>query len=512
MAPGRGHRAPLDVVGPSARGRRQAGPVDHSYHSIPSLDEAFVAQVCQRLVDGLAARPKQGRHRPLGQLDFAVRVRLIEKELASGERQAAGQHWCELVQRVRRVEAPARLLIQLAPVLGALGRKKEALQTLQLAACSPDLSPGMALRVVDLAANVDAPSTLRAARIALTSADLHETKRARLRQLANDLTAQGVREIEPPTDQDPLLDRSLEIAEDDFRPPVVATAPSDDDSDGRFALSADGSLVTGEDEGYLSGALYDETTPQQPGADAAPQTRHAPAPPPPEPFLDPDGLDFDDMPATPGLALHGLDLEAEEMEAVGALVDETPSTDVDYRAGANAISGAYSAEDEDAEGPRDEATDALDAIAMGVALDSARFSDAKVVEAIPLELGADRLALQQSGGRRGHVEFARVDAVSVAAIQGLGPKPVVLLDLLANWTSLEGGVLRLIRLRSDQFDARALVPDAEDGVEAFKMLTQILLEQCAAVALPNHLAAVGQPFRVCEQLEDYERDILQIDR
>jgi membrane associated rhomboid family serine protease len=431
----------------------------------------------------------------------AIFQRLVEKELASGERQAAADHWCELVQRVRRIEAPPRLLLQLTPLLLALDHEKEAVETLQLAACSPELSPGMALRVVDLAADLDSPCALRAARIALTSADLHETKRTRLQNLVRELTAQGVREVEPPPEFDPVEDRSLEIAEDDFRPPVIATATDPEASDDAFALSADGSLVTGEVSGDLSGTNHGELPESAPVLEA----RSAVAPEPP---LDPDGLDLEDLQGTPGLALHGLDLEAEEIEAVGALVDDTPSTQVDY-ADSGEITGVLGdSEDDDATGP----PDALDIIAMDVACEEPRFSDAKVVDAIPIELGPDRLGLQQHGGRRGHVEFSRVDAVSVAAIHGLGSKPVVLLDLLANWTSLEGGMLRVIRLRSDQFDARALVPDARDAVEAFKMLSQILLEQCAAVALPDPLAAVGQPFRICDQLSDYEREILQIDR
>jgi membrane associated rhomboid family serine protease len=441
--------------------------------------------------------------------------RLVEKELASGERQSAADHWCELVQRVRRIQAEPRLLLQLTPLLLALDHGKEAVQTLQLAACSPELSPGMALRVVDLAADVDSPCALRAARIALTSPDLHETKRTRLQGMVRELTAQGVREVEPLPEVDPVEDRSLELPEDDFQPPVIASVVSEEAADDGFALSADGSLVTGETSGDLSGANYDEV----PLADPAAQADPAPVPVPeavskvaPEPPLDPDGLDLEDLPGTPGLALHGLDLEAEEIEAVGALVDETPSTQVDYANG-NDITGVFGdPEDDDATGPLGEAMDALDVIAMDVACEEPRFSDAKIVDVIPIDLGPDRLGLRQHGGRRGHVEFAKVDAVSVAAIHGLGSKPVVLLDLLANWTSLEGGLLRVIRMRSDQFDARALVPDAPDAVEAFKMLSQILLEQCAAVALPDPLAAVGQPFRVCEQLSDYEREILQIDR
>jgi hypothetical protein len=132
------------------------------------------------------------------------------------------------------------------------------------------------------------------------------------------------------------------------------------------------------------------------------------------------------------------------------------------------------------------------------------------VDAVPTALQDDVLRMMIPGGRKAKLEYEKIEAVSVAAVRGLGPKPVLLIDLLLNWTALEDVPLRVIRLRSDAFDPRSLVPDAGDAKGALRRAVETLLERSGAVALPSASAARGEPFEVFGDLETYERQVLQV--
>ena len=96
-------------------------------------------------------------------------------------------------------------------------------------------------------------------------------------------------------------------------------------------------------------------------------------------------------------------------------------------------------------------------------------------------------------------------------MRGLSARPVVVVDLALNWTEVDGDVLQLVRLRSDRFDPRALVPDATDAMAAFRALLAALLDRTGAVALPDPDAARGTPFRSFDDLAGYQREVLQVD-
>ena len=59
------------------------------------------------------------------------------------------------------------------------------------------LTPGQAMRAIDMARGLDPQSALRAARMALESGDLHEAKRAKLEALVAELGGQAALEVEP---------------------------------------------------------------------------------------------------------------------------------------------------------------------------------------------------------------------------------------------------------------------------------------------------------------------------
>jgi hypothetical protein len=101
--------------------------------------------------------------------------------------------------------------------------------------------------------------------------------------------------------------------------------------------------------------------------------------------------------------------------------------------------------------------------------------------------------------------------VSLAAVQGLGPKPVVLIDLLLAGPQPGAEPLPLVRLRSDQYDPRKLISSAAGPLEALLALAEELLKRTRAAALPDAESARGRPLRRFDSLEAYSREVLRAD-
>jgi hypothetical protein len=89
-------------------------------------------------------------------------------------------------------------------------------------------------------------------------------------------------------------------------------------------------------------------------------------------------------------------------------------------------------------------------------------------------------------------------------------KPILLIDLLANWNAPEAEVLQGVRLRSDRFDPRRLVAGESDPQRAFRALIGRLLEASRGQPLPSADHALGEPFARYESLADYERIVLEV--
>jgi hypothetical protein len=100
--------------------------------------------------------------------------------------------------------------------------------------------------------------------------------------------------------------------------------------------------------------------------------------------------------------------------------------------------------------------------------------------------------------------------VSLAAVRGLGPKPVVLVDLLLSGPQPGPEPLALVRLRSDQYDPRKLLASPASPLEALYGLVEELLKRSRAVALPDEAAGRGRPLRMFDSLEAYAREVLRV--
>jgi hypothetical protein len=123
-----------------------------------------------------------------------------------------------------------------------------------------------------------------------------------------------------------------------------------------------------------------------------------------------------------------------------------------------------------------------------------------------------RLAVRQASETAAWLSLSKVEAVAAAAIDGLAPRPVLVIDLLIDWNDTsEDATLRVVRLRSDRFEPRSILATARDGVDGFRDVMIALLAQTGGTPLPDADAAAGNPFARFAGLEAYEREVLQLD-
>jgi membrane associated rhomboid family serine protease len=158
---------------------------------------------------------------------------------------------------------------------------------------------------------------------------------------------------------------------------------------------------------------------------------------------------------------------------------------------------------------------AIDEPTQGIATDAAasvaRFFGVKVVEVALDRLASEGVSLRRVSGGSGLVSYSKIQAIAVGAVSGLSDKPVLVIDLVMNWNDVAAEQVQVLRLRSDGFDVRALMPQAPNSIEAFRALLEQLLARTSATSLPDRSSARGRPFSAHADLADYERVVLQSD-
>ena len=422
--------------------------------------------------------------------------RFIHEQIRLGETSAAAAFWRAFGTRVPSVKLDPRTALPLAEALAAAGDRPLAGRVLRDAlAASPRLSPGVALRFAEVAAPLHRETALRAGKIALAAEGLDEAKRAKLAARIAALEASGPSEGEGDRESD--LESDLDLATQGApasptRAPTKAKAkpkpaervldveldpmyagagerpselPPAVEKAAVFELSADGDKVSGDEQDYSL---------------ALPDT---------DPILPAD--EDDGARDAFGTAGPGTDLSSDVAEPPAA---EAPAT---------AAPPATEATPE-AEVPDDAHIDE----AAFAAADGPRFHELKCIDAVPIALDDSGLSLRNGP----QVDLARIDGIAVGAVHGIAAKPVILVDLLLNWTEISDAPLRTVRLRSDQFDPRTLFPGAGGGLEAFRALLETLHERAGAAPLPDAAAARGRPFKMFPNLAQYEREVLQVER
>jgi membrane associated rhomboid family serine protease len=388
----------------------------------------------------------------------AAAAGLMKQCVADGDKELAIQHWLDLHRLVPTFLADAPTLMRLLPELQA--GEDPALTVRALRHCvdpsNATLTVGLAIRVAEMAKELDPPSALRAAKRAIESPDLHEAKRARLEAAIDEFVAAGV-EVSPDVSQveaeieERANVREIEVPEswEEPQPTAVSVPPPPSAVEGPPPIPAVMPPPIPVAARPLESAPESTLDPAPgPALDPAPDPAQTPPPIPPQ---EPEEL----------FALDSIEeLGLDPMAAIG---------------------------------------------------ETSRFSGTKIVDAVPTALDDDVVRLLVSGNRKAKLEYEKIEAVGIAVVSGLGPQPILLMDLLLNWTSMDGSALRTIRLRNTQFDPTTLVPDAVDGMQALKEFLRRLIQRSQCVVLPNGDSAVAGPFAVFDDLSSYEREVLMVE-
>jgi hypothetical protein len=132
--------------------------------------------------------------------------------------------------------------------------------------------------------------------------------------------------------------------------------------------------------------------------------------------------------------------------------------------------------------------------------------------AVPLQCDDNgvHVSVTKSGAKK-LVPYQNIDAVAVAGVQGLGPRPVIVVDLVLNWMTTAKEQLRVVRLRTDQFDPRILTPGVDSPADALRRFLARVIVASSATPLPDAPSAQGRPFATFPSLQGYERTVLLVE-
>jgi len=137
-----------------------------------------------------------------------------------------------------------------------------------------------------------------------------------------------------------------------------------------------------------------------------------------------------------------------------------------------------------------------------------RFPESSITEGVPRAINADGLCVTVGGDQETNFAIERIRAVSVVGVRGLGPKPIVLVDVLVDG----GGLTRplsVIRLRSDQFDPRRLIGQDVKPLDALRRLAGAIQRASGAIALPRSDQQRSAEIPMFDSLDAYHEAVLR---
>jgi membrane associated rhomboid family serine protease len=139
---------------------------------------------------------------------------------------------------------------------------------------------------------------------------------------------------------------------------------------------------------------------------------------------------------------------------------------------------------------------------------SLSFPDGAVSEAVPRGIGAKGMEIEKPDGRTFTLPWSRLRALAVVGVHGVGPKPVLLVDLLVDGSGTERP-LSVIRFRSDRYDPRRLVEAASDPLDALRKIVAQVLERARVQPLPHDEAVRLAPVCMYGSLAEYHDNVLR---
>lgn len=131
-----------------------------------------------------------------------------------------------------------------------------------------------------------------------------------------------------------------------------------------------------------------------------------------------------------------------------------------------------------------------------------------VQEWMPLAIEASALLLRDVQGQKQRILVSNVQAVTFAAVRGLSEKPIVLIDIVLNWRAEKTEPLQVLRLRSDQFNAKVLRPSEASPLQALHKAMTDLVQNANATPLPSAEICKAAAPKVYASLAQYHEEVL----
>jgi tetratricopeptide (TPR) repeat protein len=444
-----------------------------------------------------------------GRAEEAVKVILsrIRAELRGGDLDTALGYWFDVTHHAPGAQVDARMTIRLAESLLERGERAGAREALRRAVEDTEgLSTALAQRVVRSAQDLDSELAQSAARVALQDAQLDPDSRAALEALIEADAPGPDAAVEVAVEE--ALPDAIELAEEvlDLDDPIESAANAEElapqpEHEGPAALGEEALAIelaglegeALEENDFAQLGLAEELT--DPGGSD-----------------DPDGaanvsaLDEAELSVAGLLDDRGTDLsdgreqweDAQEIEPQAPL---EPPSDLDPGA------VGFEEREEDKAILEGGEESPLEALPTG----TQTLRTAKVIEGAPVAVGAEALEVEITGRGLGRIPYSRIEAVAVAAVAGLSVRPVLVVDLVLNWNSRLDEPLKVIRIRGNQFDPLSLVPGAPSPLQALKDVIATISGRSGAESLPSEAALDGTPFHRCEDLAQFEAEILGVE-
>ena len=132
-----------------------------------------------------------------------------------------------------------------------------------------------------------------------------------------------------------------------------------------------------------------------------------------------------------------------------------------------------------------------------------------VTSAAPAGLESAALVVRVAERGELKVPFEHVHGVAVVGVRGMGPRPIVLTDVLITGPPPSGRPLRVLRFRSDQYDPCRLVSGAESALAALRDFASALVGRASAADLAASATPSAAGIPIFGSLEEYESQLLR---
>jgi len=131
----------------------------------------------------------------------------------------------------------------------------------------------------------------------------------------------------------------------------------------------------------------------------------------------------------------------------------------------------------------------------------------EIIAASPVAWNSTGKLRVKVGNAERSLQLQQVQAIAVGGIKRADGPPYLVIDLMLDGPWSNRRKLRVIRMKSTDFDPTRLV-EAPNAMEAFRTFIEELLRTSEATPLPGPDAARGRPFESFESLETFEETIL----